>query len=61
MDLHDKTVTGSKAVFGGRVGTENGKDIKDGSPVRVPNGISDGQEDGLNQGVFLYSNRGWTA
>jgi len=48
-------------VPGGRVGTEEAEDIKEGSLGRVPNGFSDGREDGRNRGMFWYSDRRSTA
>jgi len=61
MGRLDKAVQRNQAVPGGRSGTESAEDIKEGSPVGVPNGISGGQEDGRNQDVFLYRDRGSTA
>jgi len=61
MDLLDETVPGNEGVSRGRLRTEDREDIKEGSLVGVPNGISDGQEDGHNQGMFLYSDRRSTA
>jgi len=61
MGLHDKGVPGNEAMPRGRLRMEDGEDIRDGSPVGVPNGISHSQEDGPNRGVFLYSNRRSTA
>ena len=55
MDLLDEVVPGSEAVPRGRVGTEDGEYIIEWSPVGVPNGISDGQEDWRNQGLLLFS------
>jgi len=55
MDLLDEAIPGSGVVPRGRVGTEEGEDIKEGSPVGVSDGISDGQKDGHNQAVFFYS------
>jgi len=49
MDLIDEVVPG------GRMGMEDGEDIKEGSPVGVPDGIRDGEEDGSNRDVFSYS------
>jgi len=61
MGLHDKAVPGNEAVPGGRLRTGGGEDIREGSQVGEPNGVSDSQEDRHNRGVFLYSDRGSTA
>jgi len=48
IDLPDEVVPGSETVPWGRVGTENGEDIKEGSLVGVPDGSSNGGEDRHN-------------
>jgi len=60
MGLLNGAVAGNKAMPGGRLRTEDGEDIREGSPVGVTNGISHGQEDRHIQGVFLYSDQKWT-
>jgi len=45
----------------GRLRTEDREDIREGSPVGVPNSISDCQEDWRNRGMFLYSDGRSTA
>jgi len=42
MGLLDKAVLGNKAMPRSRLRTEDREDIKEGSPVGVPLGISDG-------------------
>jgi len=57
MGLLNGGVPGNEAMRGDRLRLEDGEDIKEGSLVGVPHGISNGQEDGGNQGMFLYGNR----
>jgi len=57
MYLLDEAVLEDEAMPGGRLRAGNREDIKEGSPVGVANSISDGQEDGRNQDVLLYSDR----
>jgi len=57
MCLLDEAVPGNKTMPRGRLRLEDGEDIKEGSPVGVPNGISNGQEDWGNRDVFWYSDR----
>jgi len=61
MDMHTRAVLGNKAVPDGRMERWMEETL-----MRVPqwvcqNGISDGQEDGCNRDVFLYSDRRSTA
>jgi len=56
MDLHAGAVLGDEAVPDGRMGTEDGGDSR-GPLWGYQNGISSGQKDGRNRGVFLYSDR----
>jgi len=53
--LLDEVMPGNEAMPGGWLRMEDREDIKEGTPVGVPHGISDGQEDRRNRGVFLYS------
>jgi len=61
MVLLDEVVPRNEAMRGGRLRLQDGEDIKEESLVGVPHGISNGQEDGCNRGMFLYSDRRSTA
>jgi len=55
MGLLDEVVPGNKAMPGGRLRTEDGEKIEEGSLVVVPNGISNSQEDRCTN----LGSRGW--
>jgi len=55
MGLLEGAVPGNEAVPAGRLRIGGDEDIQEGSPVGEPNGVSDGQGDRRNQGIFLYS------
>jgi len=57
MDLHYGAVRGDKAVPNGRIGWCMAVTLVRGCRRVCQNGISDGQQDGCNQGGFLYSDR----
>jgi len=61
MDLHTRGMLGDKAVPDGRIGQYMEATLVRGRRRVCPSGISDGQEDGRNQGRFLYSDRRSTA
>jgi len=60
-DLHAGAVPGNKAVPGGRMAKRMEETLIKGPRGLCQNGISDGQNDGRNQGGFLYSDRRSTA
>jgi len=57
MDLHTGAVPGDEAVPGGRIGRSMEAALVRGRRRVWQSGISDGQQDGRNQGQFLYSDR----
>jgi len=57
MDLHTGAVPGNEAVPDGRIGRCMEATVVRGRQRECQSGISDGQEDGRNQGGFLYSDR----
>jgi len=57
MDLHTGAVPGDEAVPDGRIGWCMEVTRVRGCRRVCQSGISNGQEDGRNQGGFLYSNR----
>jgi len=57
VDLHTRAVLGNEAVLHGRMGKWREEILIRGPRWERQNGISDGQEGGPNQGVFLYSDR----
>jgi len=61
MDLHTRAVPGDEAVPNGRKGQCMVATLVRGRRRVCQSGISDGQEDGRNQGGFLYSDRRSTA
>ena len=61
MDLHIRAVPGDKAVPDGRIGRCIEVTLVRGRRRVCQGGISDGQEDWRNRGVFLYSDRRSTA
>jgi len=61
MDLRSGAVPGDEAVPDGRIGWCMDATLVRGRRWVCQSGISDGQEDGRNQGGFLYSDRRSTA
>ena len=61
MDLHTGAVPGDEAVPDGRIGWCVEATLVRGHWGEWQSGISDRQEDGCNQGRFLYSHRRSTA
>jgi len=54
MGLLNEAMPRNKAVPMGRMGTEDGEEIKEGSPMGMPNGISKGQGGRCNRrSVFI--------
>jgi len=61
MDLYTGAVPGDEAVPDGRIGWCMEATLVRGRRGVCQSGISDGQEDGRNQGGFLYIDRRSTA
>jgi len=61
MDWYTGVVPGDGAVPDGRIGWCMEATLVRGRRAVCQSGISDGQEDGLNRGGFLYSDRRSTA
>jgi len=61
MDLHAGAVPGDEAVPDGRIGKRMEGILMRGPRWECQGGISDGQKDGRNRGVFLYTDRRSTA
>jgi len=60
MDLHAGAVLGDKAMPNGRMKKWMEETLTRGPWWVCQNGISEGQEDRHNRGMFLYSDRRWT-
>jgi len=58
MDLLDKAVPGSETVPGGRVGTEYGDDIKEGSQGECLTALATAERTGVTKGCFCIATEG---